>query len=186
MKTRLLSVLLVFLLVTSVTVPAVNAEPPQAYHQAYHELHNLCLCEESEDLGHIPYLNWGIGYSARVIDQQNDKWEIFVHAGNAKKSVIITPETDLGKLITLRDFVNNVNKCKTESDQITISVGAAIGAGTGGSFAECKGFLTDDALSKMFGAVGIVTSVEEIHQSVVHFNNAKTAQKNAETLFEEL
>jgi len=182
MKTRLLSALLVFLLVTSVSVPAVSAEAMQAYY----ELHNMCICNAKEDLGHIPYLNWGIGYKARCIDEQNDKWEIFVHAGIATKKIIITPETPDGTVVTLMNFVNAVKECKTESDQLSIDIIAALGAGMAGSGETLKGALTDDALSTILGAGGIAASVEETHQFVIHFNSAKTAQKTAETLFDEL
>jgi len=181
MKTRLLSALLIFLLVASVSVPAVSAEPSHVYY----ELHNMCLCNAEENLGQIRG-SWGIGYEACVIDEQNDKWKVFVHAGDATKEITITSETDLGKLVMLRDFVTNVDECKEESNQIPINVGAAIGAGTGGAAMILKGVLTDDAVFKMSGVAGITASAEEVRQTVIHFNNAKTAQKNAETLFEVL
>ena len=181
MNIRLLSALLVFLLIASVSIPSVSAEPSQVYY----ELHNLCLCKESKDLGHVPYLNWGIGYKA-WIDKQTDNWNIFVHAGKLAKEFTITPETNLGKLVTLIDFVNNTDECKEESDQIPFGIMAAIGAGTVGSAKLIKGALTDDALSEILGTAGITASAEIIHQSVIHFNNAKNAQKNAEKLFEEL
>ncbi|HJJ99018.1 MAG TPA: hypothetical protein O0X23_02250 [Methanocorpusculum sp.] len=161
------------------TAPAVSADAPREYY----ELHDMCLCEESEDLGKIPFATFGIGYSARVIDSQNDKWEIFIHAGTDTKNIIITPETPMSTLVTLRDFVNSVDECKTESDQVPANLALAIGSGIYGSIKLVKGVLTDDALSEMLGASGIAASATEIHQFVIHFNNAKTAQKNAETLF---
>ena len=181
MNRRIISALLVFLLLTSVTIPTVTADASVEYYK----LHNLCLCNAKEDLGHIPYLNWGIGYKA-WIDKQTDNWKVFVHAGLATKEFMITPETNLGKLVTLLEFVEYVDECKSESDPIPFDIGAAIGAGTVGSAKLIKGALTDDALSEILGASGITASAEVIHQSVIHFNNAKDAQKNAEKLFEEL
>ena len=35
-------------------------------------------------------------------------------------------------------------------------------------------------------AMSVIASAEEIHQAVIHFNNAKNAQKNAEKLFKGL
>jgi len=115
MKTKLLSALLIFLLVASISVPAVSTET-----QAYYELHNMCLCNAEEDLGHLKNLNWGIGYKA-WIDKQTDNWKVFIHAGDATKEITITPETEDRTVVTLKDFVNAVKECKTESDQIPIN-----------------------------------------------------------------
>ena len=179
---KFISALLVFLLLTSVAIPATAAEAPQVYY----ELHDLCLCGAHEDLGKIPYLTFGIGYEGRVIDDVKDKWKIFVHAGFATKEFTITPRTDLGKLVTLLDFVDNVNDCKKESEPVPVEIMVALATGTGGSAELIKGALTDDALSEILGASGITASAEIIHRSVIHFNNAKNAQKNAEKLFKVL
>jgi len=180
MKTRLLSVLLIFLLVASVSVPAVSAEPSHVYY----ELHNMCLCNANEDLGQI-YGSWGIGYEA-WIDKQTDNWKVFIHAGLATKEFTITPETDLGKLVMLRDFVNNVNECKEESDPIPFNVIVALGSASAGTLSLLKGATTDDAVLTTAGLAGLGYSVEQLSEFARHFENAKNAQKNAEKLFGEL
>ena len=183
MNRRIISALLVFLLLASVAFPAATAaETPQVYY----ELHDLCLCGAHEDLGKIPYLTFGIGYEGRQIADDKDKWILFIHAGAATKKIIITPETPTQKLMPIRDFVNAVNKCKDESDQISLDLAQSLTSGFGGSFGVLKGFLTDDGVSTILGAAGITYSVEEVHQFVLHFNAAKNAQKNAEKLFGEV
>jgi len=130
-------------------------------------------------------LTWGIGYEA-WIDKQTNNWEIFVHAGKATNEFTITPETDLGKLVMLHDFVNAVKVCKAESEQVPFDLSAALVTEIGGSYEMIKGFLTDNALCEILGAAGVTAGAEGIHQAVIHFNNAKTAQKNAEALFDYL
>ena len=186
MKTRVLSILILFLLITSVSIPVVTAEEiPKEYYQ----LHNMCICGAEEDLGHIPYLNWGIGYKAWIDkqkDEQNDKWKVFVRAGSATKELTITPNTDLREIITLIDFIKNVDKCKEETDEIPLNILAGLGSGTIAATAILAGAFYDNAyLAMPAGVTGAIT-VDEVRQSVNHWNNAIKAQKNAEILFGEL
>ena len=125
-------------------------------------------------------------YEGRFIDDEKDKWILFIHAGAATKRITITPETPTQKLMHLRDFVAAVDECKSESDQLSTNFITALGTGTVGSYETLKGVLTDNSLSTILGAGGIVASTEEIHQFVIHFNNAKNAQTYAEKLFEML
>ena len=186
MKTRVLSILILFLLITSVSIPVVSAETPSEY---YYKLHDMCICEAEEDLGHIPYLNWGIGYKAWIDkqkDEQNDKWKVFVHAGSVTKELTITPNTDLRELITLTDFIENVNKCKEETDEIPLTVLESLGASTATATLIVTGALYDNAyLAAPAGITGAAT-VEEARKAVNHWNNAIKAQENAEKLFREL
>ena len=180
MSRRIISALLVFLLLTSVAVPAATAaETPEVYY----ELHDMCLCGAHADLGRIPFATFGIGYEGRVIDAVKDKWILFIHAGAATKKIIITPETHISKLMAVRDFVNEVDKCKFESDQLSIDLAESLTTGLAGSYGVVKGALTDDGLSTILGASGIVYSIEEVHQFVLHFNAAKDAQKHAEKIY---
>lgn len=176
-----LSLLIIFLLITAVWIPAVNAEAPAEYHQ----LHNLCICGAHEDLGHIPYLCLGIGYKA-WIDTQTDKWFVFIHAGLASKELVITPCTDAGKLTTLLSFIENVNACKSEADQIPTNVIAGLGAGAATATLVLEGAFNDNAYLTMPAVLTGAITMDEVKQFVNHWNNAIKAQKNAEKLFGEL
>jgi len=181
MKTRLLSALLIFLLVASFSVPAVSAETPQVYY----ELHNLCACNAKEDLGKLPYLTWGIGYEA-WIDEQNDNWEVFAHAGVHTKKFTITNETETEKMVTLMDFVEYVDECKAEMDQIPDNAYHAVISSAMGSTGLIGGAVLDNAPAVAAGVVTVSYSVEQIAEFTTHFNNAKNAQKCSEKLFERL
>lgn len=102
------------------------------------------------------------------------------------KSLIITPETDLGKMVALRDFIQNVNKCKEESDQIPSNAFFALTSGIAGSFATVGGSIYNYSPAIASGLATLGYSVEQIAEITKHFNNAKHAQKNAEKLFGEL
>ena len=180
---KFISALLVFLLLTSVAVPAATAaETPEVYY----ELHDMCLCGAHADLGRIPFATFGIGYEGRVVDDVKDKWILFIHAGAATKKIIITPETPMSKLVTLRDFVGNVDKCKVESDQIPTNVLNGLASGTIASVAFTAGGLSDNAYVASTGVLPAGVTINEFRQAVDHWNSAKNAQKNAEKLFKVL
>ena len=183
MNRRIISVLIVFLLLASVTIPTVTAvETPEVYY----ELHDMCLCGAHADLGRIPFATFGIGYETHNIAPQSDSWEIFIHAGSATKPVTITPATPTGKMVLLRDFVNAVDECTEESDQVPDNLKWSLLSGSGGAGAVVYGGLSDNALITGGGLISVGASIEEMHQAVTHFNNAKNSQKKAEKLFGEL
>ena len=183
MSGRIISALIVLLLLTSVVIPVASTGEPS---QVYYELHDMCLMNAHEDLGKIPYLTYGIGYEADINDEQSDKWVIFIHAGTATKKIIITPETHISKLMAVRDFVNEVDKCKFESDQLSIDLAESLTTGLAGSYGVVKGALTDDGLSTILGASGIVYSIEEVHQYCILIPRRmhKHMQKNFGEVFE--
>ena len=183
MSRRILSALIVFLLLASVAVPATAAA---ATPEVYHELHNMCTGGDHANLGKIPFATFGIGYETHNIDPQSDKWELFIHAGAATKKLIVTPETPTGKMMLIRDFVNAVKDCKEQSDQVPDNLKWSLLSGSGGAGAVVYGGLSDNALITGSGLISVGASIEEMHQAVTHFNNAKNAQKKAEKLFGEL
>ena len=186
MNRRIISAFLVFLLLASVAMPAAAAGGPADPPQVYYELRNMCKYGAHVDLGKIPLLTFGIGYEGRFIDDEKDKWILFIHAGAATKRITVAAETPAPQLMLIRDFVNAVKECKAESDQVSLDLVQSLTSGLGGSFGVLKGILTDDGVSTILGAGGITYSAEEVHQFVLHFNAAKNAQKNAEKLFGEV
>lgn len=178
MNRGIISALMVFLLLASVGMPAVVAGAPS---EVYYELHDMCIMNAHKDLGKIRF-SFGIGYEGRQIAVNEDTWVIFIHAGAVTKSIIITPETSTAKLRMIRDFVNAVDECKSESDQLSISLVESLTSGLAGSCGVVKGALTDDSMCAVLGAAGIAYSIEEVHQFVLHLNSAINAQKRAEKI----
>lgn len=182
MNRRIISALLVFLLLTSVAMPAVAAGDPS---EVYYELHDMCIMNAHKDLGKIPF-SFGIGYEGRQIADTRDTWVIFIHAGAVTKKFTLTPETSMKKLMLIKDFVTNVNVCKEESDQIPNKLRNAIAEAVAGGNAVMYGTAHDYAPAIAGGLLAAAHSVTEATSALDHFGKAKTAQVNAEKLFHEL
>ncbi|HJJ99190.1 MAG TPA: hypothetical protein O0X23_03135 [Methanocorpusculum sp.] len=106
---RIVSTLLIFLLVTSVTVPAVSAGPSAAYY----ELHGMTHTHQSNHIGPAAgVILIGMGYE----HEGNDIW--IIDYDYKYKRIKANPDLDDHTLVKLRRYIESVDECRTKYDEV--------------------------------------------------------------------
>ena len=173
---RIIPVLIVFLLVTSVGIPVVSAEQSTAYY----ELREMSHSHTSNHIGPAAcVILIGMGYQY----QGNDVWSIDY---DLKYKRISACDCNVSTLVKLCNFIKSVDKCREEYDNTGEHVILTILSGAG-TILGVASSIADDTAAKWIGTlVAAGFTVEEAHEAIKSLNAAINAKNEAFRLFEEL
>lgn len=174
---KFISILLVFLLLASVAMPAVSAVPSASYC----ELHEMSHTHISNHFGPaVCVILIGMGYEY----QGNDVW--LIDYDLIYKRINACEHCDDATLVKLRKFIESVDECRKKYDSVGQHVILTL-LGCGSVAVELSSCIADDSAAKCLAV--LVTAgftVGEAREAVDSIIGAINAKDEAARLFGEL